>query len=253
MDLKITADYHTHTTYSHGKGSIADNALVASQKGLEILAITDHGARQPAVGVSPKKFDVMRKDLEEVQSHYKDLKLILGIEANIMGVDGDLDISDEDAKKLDIVIAGYHYMAMPYKFIDNFRINFNVLTKYTVKSTKAQIARNTSMFVKAVKRHKIDILTHPGFKLDVDYDEIAKVCSDYGTYVELSSRHRIPDDDSIGYFLARDCQFVLNSDAHKSLDVGNCDFARSLVERCQIPSERIANIDGKRLVLRSKS
>lgn len=144
-------------------------------------------------------------------------------------------------------------MAMPYKFIDNFRINFNVLTKYTVKSTKGQIARNTAMFVKAVKNHKIDILTHPGFKLDVDYDEIAKVCSDYGTYVELSSRHCIPNEDSIEYFLARDCKFVLNSDAHKSIDVGNCDFARYLVDKCQIPSESIANIDGKSLVLRSKS
>lgn len=253
MDLRITADYHSHTRYSHGKGSIANNALVASQKGLEILAITDHGPRQPGVGVSAKNFDVMRKDLQEAQSHYQDLTLLLGIEANIMGVDGDIDISEDEAKQLDIVIAGYHYFAVPYKIIDNFRINFNAIIKYTLKSTRAQIARNTAMFVKAVKRHKIDILTHPGFKLDVDYKEIAKVCSDYGTYVELSSRHRIPNDSSIEPFLAYGCQFVLNSDAHKSVDVGNCDFARSLVERLQIPAERIANIDGKKLILRSKS
>ena len=253
MELRITADYHSHTTYSHGKGSIADNAQVASQKGLEILAITDHGARQPIIGVSPKKFDVMRKDLEQVQSQYPDLQLLLGIEANILGVDGDIDVSEEDAKELDIVIAGFHFLAMPYKFIDNFRISFNAIMKYTKTSTKAQIARNTAMFVKAVKRHKIDILTHPAFKLDVDYKEIAKVCSDYGTYVELSSRHRIPDDDSIEHFLNYNCQFVLNSDAHRSADVGNCDFARSLVERWQIPLESIANIDGKKLVLRSKS
>ena len=253
MDLRVTADYHSHTTYSHGKGSIADNALVAHQKGLEILAITDHGARQPMIGVGPKKFDAIRKDLQEVQSHYQDLTLLMGIEANIMGVDGDIDISEEDAKQLDIVIAGYHVMARPYKFIDNFRINFNVISKYTVKSTKGQIARNTAMFVNAVKRHKIDILTHPGFKLDVDYKEIGKVCCDYGTYVELSSRHRTPDDSNIEQFLATDCQFVLNSDAHKSADVGNFDFARKLVEKYQIPNERIANIDGKKLVLRSKS
>ena len=253
MDLNITADYHSHTTYSHGKGSIADNARIASQKGLEILAITDHGARQPVIGVGLKDFDAMRKDIEEAQKQFPELQLLLGVEANIMGVDGDIDLTEDDAKRLDIVIAGYHYLAMPYKFVDNFRINWNVLSKNIMKSTKSQVARNTGMFIKAVRRHKIDILTHPGYKLDVDFREIAKVCADYGTYVELSSRHRMPNESNIEDFLASDCVFVLNSDAHKSADVGHCDYAKALVEKYEIPHERIANIDGKKLILRSKS
>ena len=253
MDLNITADYHSHTTYSHGKGSIADNALVASQKGLEILAITDHAVRHPFIGVSRKKYDAIRKDLQEVQSHYPDLTLLMGIEANILGMGGDIDVTDEDAKLLDIVIAGYHLTSFLYKFADYFNITWNAITKYTMKSTKGQIARNTAMYVNAIKKHKIDILTHPGFRLDIDYKEVGKVCSDYGTYVELSSRHRTPNDSNIEGLLATDCQFVLDSDAHKSGDVGSVEFARSLVERHGIPKERIANIDGKRLVLRSKS
>ena len=253
MDLRITADYHSHTTYSHGKGSIADNALVASQKGLEILAITDHAVRHPFIGVSPKKYDAIRKDLQEAQSNFPDLTLLMGIEANILGAGGEIDVTEEDANKLDIVIAGYHLTSFPYKFADYFKITWNALTKYTMKSTKGQIARNTAMYVNTVKKHKIDILTHPGFRLDIDYKEIGKVCADYGTYVELSSRHRTPNDDNIEYLLATDCQFVLDSDAHKSEDVGSCDFAKSLVERYGISKERIANIDGKKLVLRSKS
>ena len=31
----IYGDYHTHTTYSHGKGSIIDNAIAAKNKGLK--------------------------------------------------------------------------------------------------------------------------------------------------------------------------------------------------------------------------
>ncbi len=143
--------------------------------------------------------------------------------------------------------------SFPYKFADYFKITWNALTKYIVKSTKGQIARNTAMYVNAVKKHKIDILTHPGFRLDIDYKEIGKVCADYGTYIELSSRHRTPNDKNIEGLLATDCQFVLDSDAHKSEDIGNCEFAKSLVERFAIPKERIANIDGKRLELRSKS
>ena len=253
MDLKITADYHSHTTYSHGKGSIADNAVVASQKGLEILAITDHAVRHPFIGVSRKKYDIIRKDLQEVQSRYPDLTLLMGIEANILGMDGDIDVTEDDAKQLDIVIAGYHLTSFPYKFADYFRITWNALTKYAMKSTKGQIARNTAMYVNAIKKHKIDILTHPGFRLDIDYKEVGKVCADYGTYVEISSRHRTPNDGNIEQMLATDCQFVLDSDAHKSEDVGSCDFAKSLVEKYGISKDRIANIDGKQLILRSKS
>lgn len=250
--LTITADYHSHTTYSHGKGSIADNAQVASSKGLEYLAITDHAVRHPFIGVSPKKYDIMREDMQKVQERFPDVRLLLGIEANVLGQNGDIDVSDEDAKRLDIVLAGYHLTSFPYRFSDYFNITWNALTRYAFKSTKGQIARNTKMYVNAIKRHKIDILTHPGFRLDIDYKEVGKVCADYGTYVELSSRHRTPNDGNIERLLATDCLFVLNSDAHRSEDVGNCEFAKSLVEKFDIPRDRISNIDGKKLDLRSR-
>ena len=40
--MKILADYHTHTIYSHGKGTIEDNVKVAISKGIETLGISDH-------------------------------------------------------------------------------------------------------------------------------------------------------------------------------------------------------------------
>ena len=39
----MIADYHTHTVYSHGTGSVLENALIAKEKGLKEIAITDHG------------------------------------------------------------------------------------------------------------------------------------------------------------------------------------------------------------------
>ena len=252
-EIRITADYHSHTTYSHGKGSIADNALVASRKGLEILAITDHAVRHPIIGVNPKKYGRMREDMDRVQENYPDLKLMLGLEANILGVDGDIDVKECDAQKLDILIAGYHLTSLSYKFSDFFKITAGAVSRYAFKSTKAQIARNTKMYLNAIKRHRIDILTHPGFRVDIDFKEVGKACADYGTYVELSSRHRTPNEKSIEEMLNTDCIFVLDSDAHKPENVGECEFAKQLVEKFSIPSERIANIDGKTLTLRSKS
>ena len=40
---KMTYDIHTHTTFSHGKGSMEDNVKAAIEKGLSAVAISDHG------------------------------------------------------------------------------------------------------------------------------------------------------------------------------------------------------------------
>ena len=40
----ITADYHTHTNYSHGKGTPEENVLAAIEKGLRRIAISGEGA-----------------------------------------------------------------------------------------------------------------------------------------------------------------------------------------------------------------
>ena len=53
--MKINYDLHTHTIYSHGKGTIEENAQAAKEKGLEGIAITDHGFSHPAFGMKRKK------------------------------------------------------------------------------------------------------------------------------------------------------------------------------------------------------
>ena len=35
--MQILADYHTHTKYSHGKGTIEENVLEAISKGIKTI------------------------------------------------------------------------------------------------------------------------------------------------------------------------------------------------------------------------
>ena len=62
-EIILTADYHTHTTYSHGTGSVEDNVKIAIEKGFDYIAITDHAKNHPLVGVKTKAFPIIREDI----------------------------------------------------------------------------------------------------------------------------------------------------------------------------------------------
>ncbi len=52
--MKIIGDYHTHTIYSHGKGTIRENVEAAIERGLEEIAICDHGPGHIIYGAKEK-------------------------------------------------------------------------------------------------------------------------------------------------------------------------------------------------------
>ena len=60
MEYRMIADYHTHTIFSHGKGTIEDNVQSAISKGLKEIAISDHGPGHLTYGVKRNSVPVMR-------------------------------------------------------------------------------------------------------------------------------------------------------------------------------------------------
>jgi histidinol phosphatase-like PHP family hydrolase len=63
--MQILADYHTHTKYSHGKGTIEENVLEAISKGIKTIGISDHGYKHLAYGIKLNFYDVRIRYLEE--------------------------------------------------------------------------------------------------------------------------------------------------------------------------------------------
>jgi len=78
---RMIYDHHTHTTFSHGKGSIEDNVKVAVQKGLKSIAITDHGPGHLTYGIDRNKIKVMREEVERLKLVYPQIEILLGVEA----------------------------------------------------------------------------------------------------------------------------------------------------------------------------
>ena len=77
--MKLTADFHTHTVFSHGKGTILENALSAKTRGLKKIAITDHGHGHPVYGIRSKKVPYMLS-LCKKATYETGVEVVLGVE-----------------------------------------------------------------------------------------------------------------------------------------------------------------------------
>ena len=143
MDRFIKADYHTHTVNSHGKGTIEENVLKAIERGMEVIAITDHGFGQPFAGITPKKFESMKEQVAALREKYKNIKIMLGVEANIINKKGDVDLTEEQIKEMDIILSGYHLTATEWKMPALFNMVCPALLWKMGHISKAQIEKNT--------------------------------------------------------------------------------------------------------------
>ena len=117
--MVIHGDYHTHTIYSSGKrnskhatGTILENALNAKEKGLKEISITEHGFSHKLYGLKRKNLQKMREE-RDFAMQKTGIKIYLGVEANIISRDGDVDVKQEDLKYLDMLVVGFHSCAKP--------------------------------------------------------------------------------------------------------------------------------------------
>ena len=215
----LLGDYHTHTTYSrsgHGKGSVEDNVRKALSLGMKEIALTDHGFRHGAYGMTKKAFPKFLEEVQAVREKYPEIKVYAGIEANFISPNGELDIPPEFADKLDIIVAGYHKFVRPARGGLGFHLR-NLITK---NSRKAKV-RNTDAYIKALDKYDIAILSHPNSGCKIDLKEVGKVASAKGTYIELNGKRVSLTADELIALADLGCRFLANSDAHSPARVGD--------------------------------
>lgn len=235
-------DYHTHTYYSHGKGTIEDNVRAAAEKGLKQIAITDHGFRHMMYNVRHMDLKKMQEDVTRVRSKFPDIDVYLGIESNLSSRKGRADINEAECKALDLIICGYHKFVIPDRFSDMalfFLPNF--LFGDTEKSSKKLIARNTDAYIKMLENYDVDIVSHINYAIKADAVEVARACKHYGTLVELNGKRISMKDEEIGKMAEEGVHFICNSDAHSPDRVGDFSVPQAVVDRLGIPYDLIAN------------
>lgn len=252
--MQLNYDFHTHTTYSHGKGSILDNALSAKEKGLKGITISDHGFSHPAFGMKRKKLDQMKADCIEAEKQ-TGVQVKLGIESNLLGISGKIDVKEKDYEKLDMILAGVHRFILYDGLKEWFKLfGSNFFTKtFKKQASSSLIKRNTQVYINAIKNNPIDILTHVNFLVFADAVEVAKACADYGTYFEINTKKVHLSDEEWLKVLDTKVNFVIDSDAHSPSRVGDTKLADELFERIGFPLDRIKNINDNETEFRFKN
>ena len=243
----LTGDYHTHTPYSHGKNTVAENAEAAVDLGLKQIGIADHGFSHVAFGIRRRQVAAYRAECQAAAQKYG-IDVLVGIEANIRGIDGKADLTQKDFENFDIYLCGKHVFIWYDGFCDMLAYgggNFNA-DKFCKTPPKRLIERNTKAYINTIKNNPIDAVTHLNYMCPADALEVARCAADYGTYIELNSKKTHLTDDELCEIAAKtSARFIIDSDAHSKERVGDIRLVEQQLNRLQFPMERIDNIDGR--------
>ena len=243
----LTGDYHTHTPFSHGKNSVLENATRAKELGLKQIGISDHGFTHVAFGLKRKKFEDYKRECREA-SKTLGIDVLVGIEANILGLNGKSDLTERDYEGFDIYFCGKHVFVWYANLLDCFRYggaNFHC-AKFGYKPSKTLIKRNTQAYINAIKNNPIDAITHLNYLCPSDSLEVAKCAADYGTYIELNSKKTHLTDEELTEIVQKtSARFIIDSDAHSASRVGEIKIVEEQLSRLNFPLDRIDNIDGR--------
>lgn len=238
-------DHHTHTIYSHGKGTIEDNVKVAAEKGLKSIAITDHGPGHLTYGLKMDKLPQMRAEIAQLKSKYPEVEILLGVEANTIRIEPFLDVAPEERENFDIMLAGYHFGILHAGMVPNYLNKHAGLFKGDGSTLRV---KNTAMILDALYYNEehgnhIDVLTHPGDKGPFDIEDIAKACADTGTFMEINDKHHHMTVEEIKIAASYDVKFIIGSDAHIPSKVGSFEGPLRRALEAGLDPSRIVNIE----------
>lgn len=217
----LEVDFHSHSIFSDcGVHSVVELLEQAKKNGMYALAVTDHGPELPG-RVSNVFYDRLKQPVEGI-------RLLKGIECNLTGEKGKIDLPSRFIKDLDIILLGIHPNTPP----------------------KLGLEVYTDLLIAAIEENPlVDVLTHLNDKTYlVDFKKVALAAKKLGITVEINNSktmlQRITDDitlDLLNACIETECPVVINSDAHVLSEVGRNEDVLPLLSKVNFPEELILN------------
>ena len=221
--VRLVADLHVHTLASgHAYSTVTEIIDAAAQKGLEAIALTDHG---PAMPGGPHRYHF--GNLFVLPDKDKGVEVLRGVEANIVDSDGTLDLPEVYLEMLDIVWAGLHIPCLQ-------------------PSTRSL---NTETLLRALDHPYVDGIVHPGNPdFAIDEKAVVQAAADKNKLLEINNSSFVIRRGSktrcaeIARLVKEYGGMVaVNSDAHIARDVGRFDQGQQLVLQEQLEPRHVVN------------
>jgi DNA polymerase (family 10) len=199
--MHVRGDLHMHSVWSDGRDTIEQMVRTSTSLGYEYIAITDHSqrawsSRKLALDDIPKQ----RAELDVVRRHFPAMRILHGIEVDIMK-DGTLDFDDDVLAGFDIVLASLH------------------------DHGGQSGAELTERYLRAIASPYVDVITHPMNRApgvspgyDVDFDRIFAAAAETGTAMEIDGApgHLDMDGAVARRAAAAGVTIVVDSDCHRA-------------------------------------
>ncbi|MBQ9518270.1 MAG: phosphatase [Firmicutes bacterium] len=231
--MEYLLDIHTHTVASgHAYSTVKENVEYAQKIGLSLLGMSDHAPAMPNstqdfffanLGVLPREFD--------------DLKVMFGVELNIMDYDGNVDLKPYLLERVDYAIASLHPPCV----------------------RPGTLEENTAALISAIKNPYINIIGHPcDPRYPFDISAVVKAAEENNVLLEINNASYNPNNgrrggEELTVEMLLECKkrslpVILGSDAHFYASIG--DFSRTLplLEQADMPKELIINRSVEKLL-----
>jgi len=227
--MKLIADLHIHTIASgHAYSTLEEILAAAAAKGLKIIGTADHGPSMPG-GPDLYHFGNLRVLPEE----WRGIRLLKGVEANIVDYAGNLDMPETYLKKLDYAMAGIHAICYP----------------------GGTVEQNTRAMVRAMENPYVDVIVHPGNpEFPIEAERVLAAARRLEKVIEInnsslcgSRKGSFANCNRIAHLVAETgAQIIIGSDAHFSADVGRFDDALKMCQAAGVKEEQIINSSEER-------
>lgn len=229
--FQIRADVHTHTVAStHAYSTVTEMAQAAAQTGVRLLGITDHG---PGAPDAPHiwhfhNYKILPREICGV-------KMLYGVEANIMDEFGTLDMDAHELSFCEWVVASYHTSCVSFP------------------RTPELV---TQGYRKVCENPLVDVIGHPTTAMfPFDYEPVLKLFKEAGKLVEINEsslqwKQGALENGKTVYALCKkhEIPIVLNTDAHYAGLVGKTPIAEQLLRDLDFPRRLIVNLDADYLM-----
>ncbi|HYJ95896.1 MAG TPA: DNA polymerase/3'-5' exonuclease PolX, partial [Vicinamibacterales bacterium] len=218
-------DLQMHSEWSDGNPTVEEIAGACQARGYAYAAVTDHShGLKIAGGMSMEEAAEQRHAIEHLNAMTDSFQLLQGIEANI-GADGQLDLSPDEARVFELVLAAPH-------------------------SRLRRSEDQTERLIAAIQNPAVRILAHPRGRITgsragvvADWDRVFTTAADSGVAVEIDGDPARQDLDYAlaSSALAAGCLFALDSDAHTTEQLSYAETAIAHARLAGIPADRIVN------------